>query len=156
MYSNERFNELLKDIEYDATYIVDYIFEDYELDPSFAIEMSQFDDLVAQGVSEPLIAIENITITRNDVNLIGKTSNTLKFALPNGVEFVQFFCKNGMTLYDWVNETWNTNDSITINVIGQPGVNDFMGTRTPQIVIKDAEIIESSKSESFEDDDDIW
>jgi single-stranded-DNA-specific exonuclease len=154
--ANDRFNELLKDVEYDATYIVDYIFEDYELDPSFPIEMVQFNDIVAQGVSEPLIAVENITITRNDISLVGKTSNTLKFTLPNGIEFVQFYCKNGMTLYDWANETWDTSDSITINVVGQPGVNEFMGTRTPQIVIKDAEIIESNKSESFDDDEDIW
>lgn len=154
--ANERFNELLKDVEYDATYVVDYIMQDYELDPSLPIEMAQFEDIVAQGVSEPLVAIENITITRNDVSLVGKTSNTLKFTLPNGIEFVQFFCKSGMTLYDWANETWDTSDSITINVVGQPGVNEFMGARTPQIVIEDAEIIESNKSESFDDDEDIW
>ena len=151
-----RFNELLKDVEYDATYIVDYIFEDYELDPSFPIDMAQFDDIVAQGVSEPLIAVENITITRNDVSLVGKTSDTLKFTLPNGITFVQFFCKNGTTLYDWANETWDTSDSITINVVGQPGVNDFMGTKTPQIVIKDAEIISNNITESLDDDEDIW
>lgn len=154
--ANARFNEILKDIEYDATYIVDYILEEYELDPSLPIEMAQFEDIVAQGVSEPLIAIENIALTRNDINLIGKTSNTLKFTLPNGIEFVQFFCKNGMELYDWANETWDTNDNITINVVGQPGVNDFMGTRTPQIVIKDVEIISNNKTESFDDEDDIW
>ena len=91
-----RFNELLKDVEYDATYIVDYILDCYELDPLLPIEMAQFDDIVAQGVSEPLVAIENIELTRNDVSLIGKTSNTIKFTLPNGVEFVQFFCKDGM------------------------------------------------------------
>ena len=154
--ANERFNELLKDVEYDATYIVDYIFEEYELDPLLPIEMAKLEDIVAQGISEPLIAIENIQITRNDVSLIGKTSNTLKFTLANGIEFVQFFCKSGMSLYDWVNETWDTNDSITINVVGQPGVNEFMGTRTPQIVIKDVEIINSSKAEPLDDEDDVW
>ena len=118
--------------------------------------MAKLEDIVAQGVSEPLIAIENIQITRNDISLIGKTSNTLKFTLANGIEFVQFFCKSGMSLYDWVNETWDTNDSITINVVGQPGVNEFMGTRTPQIVIKDVEIINSSKAESLDDEDDVW
>lgn len=154
--ANERFNELLKDIEYDATYIVDYILDCYELDPLLPIEMAKFDDIVAQGVSEPLVAIENISITRDDINLIGKTSNTLKFTLPNGVEFVQFFCKDGITLYDWVNETWDTNDSITINVVGQPGVNEYMGTRTPQIVIKDVEIISKTSEEHLDEDDDIW
>lgn len=152
--ANERFNELLKDIEYDATYFVDYIFNEYELEPSFPIEMAQFDDIIAQGISEPLIAVENITLTRNNIDLVGKTSNTLKFTLPNGIEFVQFFCKNGMTLYDWVNETWDTEDSIIVNIVGQPGVNDFMGTRTPQIVIKDVEIISRNISEPL--DDDIW
>lgn len=154
--ANERFNELLKDIEYDTTYIVDYILDCYELDPLLPIEMAKFDDIVAQGVSEPLVAIENISLTRDDISLIGKTSNTLKFTLQNGVEFVQFFCKDGMTLYDWTNETWDTNDSITINVVGQPGVNDYMGTRTPQIVIKDVEIINKESAELLDEDEDIW
>ena len=118
--------------------------------------MAKFDDIVAQGVSEPLVAIENISLTRDDISLIGKTSNTLKFTLQNGVEFVQFFCKDGMTLYDWTNETWDTNDSITINVVGQPGVNDYMGTRTPQIVIKDVEIINKESAELLDEDEDIW
>ena len=154
--ANERFNELLKDIEYDATYIVDYILDCNELDPLLPIEMAKFDNIVAQGVSEPLVAIENIKLTREDINLIGKTSNTLKFTLPNGVEFVQFFCKNGMELYDWVNETWDTSESIVVNIVGQPGVNDFMGAKTPQIVIKDVEIIENNKSESLYDEEDVW
>lgn len=151
-----RFNELLKDVEYDATYIVDYILDCYELDPSLPIEMAKFDDIVAQGVSEPLIAIESISLKRDDINIIGKTSNTLKFTLPNGIEFVQFFCKPGMNLYDWVNETWDTNDLITINVVGQPGVNDFMGTKTPQIVIKDVEIVSRDILDTYDEDDDIW
>lgn len=151
-----KFNELLKDVEYDATYIVDYIFDSYELDPSITIEMSQFEDIVAQGIDEPLIAIENIRISREDISLIGKNSNTIKFSLPNGIELVQFFCKEGMTLYDWVNETWDSNDSVTINVVGKPGVNDFNGIRTPQIVIKDVEIINKELLESLDEDDDIW
>lgn len=155
--ANERFNELLKDVEYDATYTVDYILDCYELDPLLPIEMAKFDDIAAQGVSEPLIAIENIYLTRDDISLIGKTSNTLKFTLPNGVEFVQFFCKEGMELYDWINETWDNGDSVTINVVGQPGVNDFMGTKTPQIVIKDVEIIHTTTLQNNdEEDDDIW
>ena len=152
----KRFNELLKDVEYDATYIVDYIFDSYELEPSIIIEMAQFDDIIAQGVSEPLVAIENVKLSRNDIDLIGKASNTIKFSLPNGIEFVQFFCKEGMNLYDWINETWEENDSITINVVGKPGVNEFNGIRTPQIVIKDVEIISKELSESFDEDDDIW
>ena len=154
--ANKRFNELLKDIEYDATYIVDYIFDCNELDPSFLIEMAKFDDIVAQGVNEPLIAVENIELIREDISLIGKTSNTLKFTLPNGIEFVQFFCKDGMALYDWVNETWDSEDSIVINVVGQPGINDFNGVRTPQIVLKDIEIIDKQNSESDDEDYDIW
>lgn len=154
--ANARFNELLKDVEYDATYIVDYIMDVLDLEPSLPIEMAQFENIVAQGVSEPLVAIENIEITRDDVSLIGKTSNTLKFVLPNGIEFVQFFCKDGMTLYDWANETWDTSDAITINVVGQPAVNDFMGTRTPQIVIQDVEIIDRKTFSIDEDEEDIW
>lgn len=153
--ANRRFNEILKDVVYDSTYIVDYIFDSCEIDPILPIEMAKFEDIVAQGISEPLVAIENIKLFRNDINLIGKTSNTLKFSLPNGIEFVQFFCKDGMNLYDWINETWNDEDVITINVVGIPGVNDFMGNKTPQIVIKDIEIIECNKQDTF-DEEDVW
>lgn len=156
--ANENINELLKDIEYDATYKVDYILSVDDLDFSLPIEMAAFEDIVAQGINDPLIAVENIFLNRSDISLMGKNSNTLKFSLPNGIEFVQFFCKEGMNLYDWANKTWDVNNSVVINVVGTPGVNEYMGTKTPQIVIQDIEIIQENIIENNfdEDDEDIW
>lgn len=153
--ANEKFNDVLADVVYDSTYKVDYIFDADELSPSFPIETEILQDIVAQGIDEPLIAVENIYLSRDELSLIGKNSNTLKFTLPNGIEFVQFYCKEGMPLYDWVNETWDASNEIEITVVGTPGINEFNGVKTPQIVISNVNIISCNKNDDI-DDEDIW
>lgn len=157
--ATKAFNEALKDVEYDATYLVDYIYDADEVDVTMPIEMDKFKNIIGQGIDEPTVAIENVRLYRDDISIFGKSSNTLAFNLDNGVRCIQFFCKEGHPLYDFANDPWDDGTMIICNVVGKPGINDYQGTRTPQITIEDVEIIESiagSEAESDFDDEDIW
>lgn len=149
---NETFNEMLKDIEYDSTYYVDYILQDYEVDISIPVAMEQFNDLLAQGIDEPMIAVENLTVHKSDLEVIGKNADTISFVF-NDVKFIKFKCNKDIDeLLKFYNESWNDNDYIKIDIVGKPGVNLYQGVKTPQITIEDFNVIEKHLS----DENDEW
>ena len=149
---NETFNEMLKDVEYDSTYYVDYILQDYEVDISIPVAMEQFNDLLAQGIDEPMIAVENLTVHKSDLEIIGKNADTISFVF-NDVKFIKFKCNKDIDeLLKFYNESWNDNDYIKIDIVGKPGVNLYQGVKTPQITIEDFNVIEKHLS----DENDEW
>ena len=58
----------------------------------------------------------------------------------------------GNQLYDFLQNAWDDNDSITFNIVGKPSINEYNGVRTPQIIIEDVEVINTSGN----DEDDDW
>ena len=61
-------NNILKDTEYDSTYCVDFILDIEHITISLIIKLSQFEDIICQGINEPMLAIENISLTRDCFN----------------------------------------------------------------------------------------
>ena len=149
-------NAALKDVVFDPTYIVDYIFDVNDLEVGIIQEMTKLEDYIGQGINEPMIAVEGIHLDRSDIYLYGKTSNTLTFTLPNGIKVVQFFCKEGNALYDWVNDLWADDESITIDIVGTPSINEYQGVRTPQVVIIDSNIRERTILDLINTEDDFF
>lgn len=143
-------NNILKDIVYDSTYLVDYIFDENDIDVSTIIEMSNFEDIICQGIEEPMIAVENISLTRDSFEIFGKNEDTVSF-LMNGIKCIQFKCKAGNKLYDFLQNAWDDNDSVTFNIVGKPSINEYNGVKTPQIVISDVNVISIEK-----DTEDEW
>lgn len=145
-----RMNKLLKDVVYDSTYIVDYILDSDDVSLSFVVNMSKMEDLLAQGIDEPIIAVENIHLHKNDFEIFGKNSDTISFVI-NDVKFIMFKCKTGNKLYDWLQDAWDEDDEITFTIVGTPGINEYNGVKTPQITIKDVEVLENNTvEEDFE------
>lgn len=89
-----------------------------------------------QGNEEPLICIANIFITQNDVQVIGKNKDTLKFE-KNGITYIKFRAK------EEIEQLKRFND-IKINLVGKGNVNEWMGQYKPQIIIEDMEIMDST------------
>ena len=53
--------------------------------------MANFKHLWGQGVEEPLIAIENVKVTKEQLTLMARDRNpTLKITLPNGMSLIKF------------------------------------------------------------------
>lgn len=133
-------NNILRDVEYDSTYRVDYILDIEKVNIPLIMELSKFDDIVGQGIDDPIIAIENIILQRSNIEIFGKNEDTVSFEI-DGIKYILFKCKSGNPLYDWLQNAWNDEAKVTINLVGKPNINEFNGVRTPQIVVEDVLLI---------------
>lgn len=79
------FNEIFKDVEYNLSYEVDYIFEAKDLNKQTVETIGEFRHLWGNGIDEPLFVIKNIKINSKDVrkigfNIVGFTKNDIFYA----------------------------------------------------------------------------
>lgn len=143
-------NSILKDVEYDSTYKVDFILDVEDMNVKLITDLSRFEDIVCQGIEEPMLAIESISLTKDCFEIFGKNEDTISFMIDE-IKYIQFKCKEGNPLYDWIQNAWDENDGITFNIVGKPSINEYNGVRTPQIIIEDIVVI--SESSISEDED---
>lgn len=130
-------NEELKDIDFsEGVYLIDFILnDDKEKNIELIKEIYYNRELWGQGSDEPLIVTENIELTKNDITIMGKTADTIKFTY-NGIEYIQFRAK------DLIKKI-SDKEYFNITVLGRGGINNFMGRETPQITIIDYNIRDS-------------
>ena len=147
----KQLNTILKDIEYDSTYKVDFILDINHVTIPLIIELSKFENIVGQGIEEPIIAVENISLTRDSFEVFGKNEDTISFMI-NGIKYVQFKCREGNRLYDFLQNAWDDNDVILFTIVGKPTINEYNGIRTPQIIIEDVNVIDTSNQDDSGDD----
>ena len=79
------FNEIFKDVEYNLSYEVDYIFEAKDLNKQTVEAIGEFRHLWGNGIDEPQFVIKNIKINSKDVrkigfNIVGFTKNDIFYA----------------------------------------------------------------------------
>lgn len=144
-----KLDKLLENIEYESIINVDFICDSYDISVGTIMELSKLEDLVCKGIEEPKLVIKDIYLTRDDIEIYGKNEDTISFML-NDIKFVQFKCKEGNPLYDWVQDAWNDDDKVAIDIIGIPSVNEFNGIKTPQMKIIDVDV--TLKQTNDEDD----
>ena len=143
-------NNILRDVEYDSTYRVDFILDIEDVDIKLITELARFEDIVCQGIEEPMLAVENISLTKDCFEIFGKNEDTISFMIDE-IKYIQFKCKDGNPLYDWIQNAWDENDSVTFNIVGKPSINEYNGVRTPQIIIEDVVVIDTNSN--LEDED---
>ena len=133
-------NEELKDVIYDPSYQCDFILDVDDLDITLIRDIDSARWIWCTGISEPKLAIENIYITRKDITVQGKDSNSIFFMIDN-IKFVQFKMAEGDPLYDFVNSwTVEDDDEIEFNVVGTCSINNYNNVLTPQFVINDVQM----------------
>lgn len=147
----DEINTILKDTEYDSTYRVDFILDINHVTIPLILKLSEFEDIICQGIDEPMVAIENISLTRDCFEVFGKKEDTISFVIDD-IKYIQFKCKEGNQLYDFIQDAWSDKDSITFTIVGKPSINEYNGIRTPQVIIEDVAVI----SVSSNDEDDDW
>lgn len=151
----ESLNYILRDTIYDSTYYVDYIMNFNDVNIKFIMDLAVFENLIGQGVEEPIIAVEQIDMYRDEFVIFGKNEDTISFAY-NDIKYVQFKCKEGNGLYDFLQNAWSDDDCIKFNIVGKPSINDYKGVKTPQIVIVDVEVVSTCIVDTSTEDDDAW
>ena len=143
-------NNILRDVEYDSTYRVDFILDIEDVSIKLITELARFEDIVCQGIEEPMLAVENISLTKDCFEIFGKNEDTISFTIDE-IKYIQFKCKEGNSLYDFLQNAWDENDSVTFNIVGKPSINEYNGVRTPQIIIEDVVVIDTNSNSEDED-----
>ena len=136
------FNEVLKDVEYDSTYRCDFIIDIDDMNVGIVTELaSKLENIIAQGIEDPMLAIENICLSKREFEIFGKNEDTISFNI-DGIKYVQFKCKDDNELYDFLQNAWDDEDIVKFNIVGKPTINEYNGIRTPQIIVEDNLVIE--------------
>lgn len=139
--AKNKFEELLSLVDFNPEIPCDFVFDIDELSIGFIQTIDQYSWLWGTGIKEPKVAVENIVVERSDIHIQGKGFNSIAFTI-NDIKFVKFNMKENDPLLEWAS-AWDVDDSdkITLNVIGEVGVNEYKGSLTPQVIIYDSEII---------------
>lgn len=136
------FNEQLQNISMDKIYHVDFIIDAEDLDVGFIQAIDKHKDLWGHGVEQPLVAIENIIIKRSDIHVQGKNYDSVAF-MAGDIKFVQFKMSENNELLQWAS-AWDGEDidEISLNVVGEVGLNEYKGIYTPQVTIRECQVID--------------
>lgn len=131
-------NNALKDFVFDIKYDVDFIFNANELTELKVYEIANYNELWGQNISEPLIAIEGIKLTSDNIRFLGANGKTLRIDLPNDkISIIKFNLTNSEK------EAIDPKDGyILLNAVGHFQKNNWNGYSYPQIQLKDYEITE--------------
>ena len=128
----------ITDTENESNVVFSIPFEDLEDEIVYEIDLLK--GLWGKGMEEPKVAITNIEFSSNDIQVLGKTNNTLKIVV-DGVEFIKFRIDSSDKLIQQTSD-WE-DDSIknfTLDVVGRCSSNVWDNKKSPQIIIEDYNI----------------
>lgn len=129
-------NEALADCNFDPCATVDFIWDAKDVNFNDIEAISSMNMLYGQSFEKPKVAIENITITKDNIKLCGEKCPTLNITLNDQIKIIKFWAK------DIYNELLPSDTgSITINVLGTCAINEFNGNISGQIELEDFEIV---------------
>jgi single-stranded-DNA-specific exonuclease len=134
-------NELLKDVDFSFFYDVDFIIDIDDLNISFIRELNNLKYIYGQGISEPLIAIQNIEINKKDIKIQGKNNDSYKFFYNDEIAFIKFKALEDDQILNFLNdELYNDDSMVILDVVGKASINSFGSILTPQVVIEEYNI----------------
>ena len=132
----ENTDEVLKDMNSEPLYYVDYIFNEHNANADIIIEIAEMDDIWSSSVDEPFIAVKNIKICKEMLNFYKE--NTIKITLNNGIALMIF-----NTNREEYEKLYSEDGYIEINAICRCNKNEWNGRVSAQLFIEDYEIIDS-------------
>lgn len=134
-------NDVLADYDFAPCYNVDFIYENGKFNKQDILDIAELKTLWGQGIEESLILVKNVKVTAQNITLMSKDKNpTLKIVLPNLVSAIKFRSNN-----DEYQELYSDLGCVTINIVGKCERNIWNGTISPQIIIKEIEIVDRTQ-----------
>lgn len=129
-------NRELANIDFSACYDVDYEYLANDFKPQDVIDIASMKSLWGKGIDEAMIVVKGIRVASNNLQLMSRGKNpTLKITLPNGTSLIKFGSSE---------EEYNSLLSggyVELDVVGTAAINEWQGRITPQILVKDYEIV---------------
>lgn len=136
----EYMDSLLKDVSDASFYKVDYIFSNINFESNDIITLAHMKSVWGQGIPEPLIAVTHVPVSITNAQLLSPDKHpTLKIILDNKVECIKF--KSSLEEFNKLVEKGVT----FIDLVGSCAINEWNFLQTPQILIKDYNIINSQQ-----------
>lgn len=129
-------NTVLANYDFSACYDVDYEYTSNDFKAQDIIDIGSMKSLWGKGVDEAMVVIKGIKITSNNITLMSANKNpTIKITLQNGTSLIKF----GASQAEF--ESLKSSGYTEIDVIGTCAINEWQGMITPQILIKDYEVV---------------
>ena len=127
-------DELLADTAEEAIYKVDYIWDSSTVNEEKILEIADFDPYIGQGFPEPLIAIKDIHITKENITMM--KSNTVKITTNSGVPIICFSMPD-----EEYEKLYSENGEVIINAVCKANKNEWMGNISGQLLMENYEIV---------------
>lgn len=133
----EYINKALKNFDFSPCYKIDFIYNVNLFNSKDILQIADLKSLWGKGVEEPLVLIQDLKITKNNLHLMSPDNKpTLKINLSKDIEIIKF--KSSKEEY----ENLLSDGYTLINVIGKCSKNEWNGKITAQIIVDDYEIKE--------------
>lgn len=136
----KRTDEILQFTPTEACYRVDYLWEGNKVDGQIIEDISGLGHLWGKDVFESKVGIKNLKITADMITLKSPDKNPTICITLEDCEIIKF----GSSQEEY-EKLKSENGFITINLVGTCGKNEWNGRVTPQIMLEDYEIVNSSK-----------
>lgn len=137
--------------KYANNYLANYNFGENSHDVNFIREANATDlhalvmdigslaHIWGQGNKEPLIYIKPTMVDKSKITIMGKNKDTLKINI-NGIDYIKFRAT------DLIDEIQFMDGPIEIELVCKANINEWMGTRRPQMLIEDCEVKETNNN----------
>ena len=126
-------DEYLKDVDFSLTEVeVDYAFATSNINRDMIVEFAEVTHIYGNKIPQPKFAFE-LNVSKDSIRIMGKKNNAVKFTV-GGVDFLKF---NAGKLVEFINSS--SANIIQFTVIGRAQINEWMGRKTPQIMIDEME-----------------
>lgn len=122
----------LSNINFDKMYLVDFIFQSGDIDINTILDLGSHKSCWGQYIDEPYIAIENVKLNPEDIQLIGERQTTIKIKIPQDIELITF--SGSEEELEKMQELAKTN---RFTFIGKCSINEWGGAIKPQIMLED-------------------
>ena len=131
----------LADMSSEPVYYVDYIYTGGDVNPQDILTIGGLKELWGKDFNEAMVAIKDLKVSKDMVQVYRKSSNTLKITLPNKVNIMKF----NATDEECEMLENQTGAYVQMDIVGSCHINEFFGNVTPQIFMEEYEVTGSGK-----------
>lgn len=126
-------NTALAQYDFTPRYKIDYVFDGKNINTYDIIDIASHNDIWGEGLEQPLILIQNLSINQDMIEERGNGTLIIKIG---DMECVKFKApENDFKRLETTASTYKK-----IDIIGTCSINDY--NSTPQIIIEDFEVVE--------------